>query len=112
MIGRGAGGRPWLVRAIDDALAGVGSGAREPDRAERLGVVLDHLSESLAFYGERLGLKVFRKHLGWYVERAPWPADAGARRAAKAELCRLESASAVADGLKALWANDCERLAA
>ena len=33
---------------------------------------------ALAFYGERLGLKIFRKHLGWYVERAPWPVDAGA----------------------------------
>ncbi len=110
MIGRGAYGRPWLARALDDGLDG--AAADEPARAERLAIVLDHLAETLAFYGERLGLRIFRKHLGWYVEKAPWPADPAMRREAKARLCRLETAGAVADGLTALWDADCERLAA
>jgi tRNA-dihydrouridine synthase B len=112
MIGRGAYGRPWLARALDEALAGGAEAAREPSAGDRLAIVLDHLAETLAFYGERLGLKIFRKHLGWYVERAPWPADAAVRREAKGRLCRLESAGAVADGLTALWHNEFERLAA
>ena len=33
--------------------------------------MLAHLARSLKFYGEALGLRVFRKHLGWYVENAP-----------------------------------------
>jgi tRNA-dihydrouridine synthase B len=112
MIGRGAYGRPWLGRALDDALASGAAVASEPAPDARLAIVLEHLDETLTFYGERLGLKIFRKHLGWYVERAPWPADAAVRREAKARLCRLENADAVADGLTSLWHNDFERLAA
>jgi tRNA-dihydrouridine synthase B len=112
MIGRGAYGRPWLARALDEALAGGGEVAAEPDAQARLAIVLDHFGETLAFYGERLGLKIFRKHLGWYVERAPWPADAATRRDAKARLCRLETAAAVEDGLNELWGNEIRKLAA
>ena len=102
MIGRGLYGRPWLAAAIEADLAGEPPPA-EPDTAERLAIVTGHLRESLAFYGDRLGLKIFRKHLGWYVERAPWPAGPEARRAAKAELCRLESEREIVAGLARLW---------
>jgi len=50
-----------------------------------------------------LGLKMFRKHLGWYIEQAPWPADAAERRTAKARLCRLETPEAVEVALTDLW---------
>ena len=109
MIGRGACGRPWLARQIDAALGG--SSAAEPAAEERLDIVLAHFDDALAFYGERLGLKVFRKHLGWYVEAAPWPADPAARRQAKGALCRLERPDEVRAGLKRLWGAE-ERLAA
>jgi nifR3 family TIM-barrel protein len=112
MVGRGAQGRPWLARALQDALEQGRDALVEPEADARLAVALDHLAETLNFYGERLGLRIFRKHLGWYVERAPWPADAAARREAKARLCRLDQAAAVADGLAALWGQARERLAA
>jgi tRNA-dihydrouridine synthase B len=102
MIGRGAYGRPWIAAAIDRALR-TGEAIEEPDLAERLGIALDHFHDSLRFYGDVLGLKVFRKHLGWYVENAPWPACADVRRAAKSRLCRLDSPVAVEEGLIALW---------
>jgi tRNA-dihydrouridine synthase B len=57
----------------------------------------------LEFYGEVLGLRMFRKHLGWYVEQAPWPADPGDRRTAKARLCRLERPEEVEEELAILW---------
>ena len=109
MIGRGAYGRPWLAGQIDQMLQG--RTTAEPDRQERLDIVLTHFGEALDFYGERLGLKIFRKHLGWYIEAAPWPADAAARRDAKSRLCRLDDPSEVRSGLRSLW-NDSERLAA
>jgi tRNA-dihydrouridine synthase B len=109
MIGRGGYGRPWLGAQIDAALQG--RDLPEPDAEQRLDIVLRHFGEALDFYGEKLGLKIFRKHLGWYVEAAPWPADAAVRREAKARLCRLESADAVRAGLNALWLSS-ERLAA
>jgi nifR3 family TIM-barrel protein len=102
MIGRGAYGRPWIARDIDRALDGL-PGYAELGPAERLAIVLEHLSESLMFYGDQLGLKIFRKHLGWYVEAAPWPADAATRRAAKARLCRMDSPKEVAADLGRLW---------
>ncbi|WP_396593277.1 tRNA dihydrouridine synthase DusB [Brevundimonas sp. R86498] len=102
MLGRGVYGRPWLAAHLDRALAH-GVVLEEPDRAERLEIVLEHMAGSLAFYGPGLGLKMFRKHLGWYVEQAPWPADPDARRTAKARLCRLDDPEQVAGALAALW---------
>jgi nifR3 family TIM-barrel protein len=101
MIGRALGGRPWLIEGLERALGG--APAAEPEADARLAIVLEHLADNLAFYGEGLGLKVFRKHLGWYVERAPWPACPDARRAAKARLCRLESAREIERELARLW---------
>lgn len=110
MIGRGGYGRPWVAAQIEAGLAG--HAFVEPDAADRLTLVLDHFRASLAFYGEGLGLKMFRKHLGSYIEAAPWPADAQDRRAAKARLCRLESAVEVEAALTNLWMPFAERLAA
>jgi tRNA-dihydrouridine synthase len=110
MIGRGVVGRPWIAREIAAGLAGQPDGA--PGRTERLTVVLDHFRESLAFYGERLGLRMFRKHLASYIEAAPWPAQAAERRAARARLCQLEAPGEVEAGLTALWSERNERLAA
>ena len=103
MIGRGAYGKPWIARAIDDALVS-GESVGEPNAEERLAIVLDHLSDSLAFYGEALGLRMFKKHLGWYVENAPRPVSAEERRAAKSLLCRVDCANDIESELARLWA--------
>ncbi|MFT4955853.1 MAG: tRNA-dihydrouridine synthase B [Brevundimonas sp.] len=103
MLGRGIYGRPWLAAHLDAALNG-DPAAAEPDAEARLAIVLDHFRQTLAFYGEGLGLKMFRKHLGWYIEQAPWPACPLERRQAKARLCRLESPEAVEAALSDLWA--------
>lgn len=104
MLGRGVYGRPWIAASIERALNDDAPLA-EPDRDARLAIVLDHFRDSLAFYGGgSLGLKMFRKHLGWYVEQAPWPACAQLRREAKARLCRLDDPLDVERGLSQLWA--------
>jgi tRNA-dihydrouridine synthase B len=110
MLGRGATGRPWLAAQIDAELSGQAFAA--PGRDARLAIVLDHLDESLRFYGDRLGLRVFRKHLAAYVEHAPWPVNSLDRRAARAALCRLEDARLVKETLTQLWSSSEERLAA
>ena len=79
MIGRGAYGRPWIAAALDRALY-TGDALSEPGIASRLGIVLEHFTDTLRFYGDALGLKIFRKHLGWYVEQALCPADPVLRR--------------------------------
>lgn len=105
MLGRGVYGRPWLAARLDAALRGAAI-ATEPARDERLKIVIEHLDASARFYGLPLGLKMFRKHLGWYVEQAPWPPDPAERRAAKARLCRLDTPEAVKTALAELWEGD------
>ncbi|HZZ32514.1 MAG TPA: tRNA dihydrouridine synthase DusB [Phenylobacterium sp.] len=110
MVGRGVYGRPWIAAQIEAELDG--RTFAEPDSETRLGIALDHFHDALLFYGERLGLRVFRKHLAAYIEQAPWPADAEARRAARSRLCRLEDAGEVERALTELWAQPGRRLAA
>jgi tRNA-dihydrouridine synthase B len=93
MIGRGVYGRPWIAGRSRPRCEG--RGFAEPEAEERLAIALTHFRRSLEFYGEPLGLKMFRKHLASYIEAAPWPETAEARRAARATLCRLEDPDAV-----------------
>jgi tRNA-dihydrouridine synthase B len=101
MIGRGAFGRPWIGRAID--LQGSGACTAEPSVSERLAIVLEHLEGSMRFHGEAHGIRVFKKHLGWYVEKSTEPCSVDERRAAKARICRLESAREIEATLTSLW---------
>ncbi|MDI1366210.1 MAG: tRNA dihydrouridine synthase DusB [bacterium] len=109
MIGRGVYGRPWIAKAIEAALEG--RTFIEPDPDERLAIALTHFRRSLNFYGEPLGLKMFRKHLASYIEAAPWPEAPEARRAARASLCRLDDPEQVERSLTRLWLED-RRIAA
>src|SRR5258706_10297278 len=59
MIGRGAYGRPWIAAALDRALYTEGE-QEEPSLAFRLGIALEHFTETLRFYGDALGVKIFR----------------------------------------------------
>jgi tRNA-dihydrouridine synthase B len=104
MIGRGAYGRPWIAGALDDALDG-NADCTEPGLSARLGIALQHFTDTLRFYGDALGLKIFRKHLGWYVEQALYPADPALRRAAKARLCQIDNARDVESDLVRFWSN-------
>jgi nifR3 family TIM-barrel protein len=110
MVGRGALGRPWIASAIESGLRG--ERFREPDAAARTAIVQDHLAASLAFYGQGLGVKMFRKHLAAYIEKAPWPECAQTRRLARSRLCRMETAREIIAALAQLWRPAVESLAA
>jgi tRNA-dihydrouridine synthase B len=110
MVGRGVYGRPWIAAQIEAELAGRDFEA--PGVTERLAIALDHFRDSLGFYGDRLGLKIFRKHLAAYIEQAPWPPEPEVRRSARAELCRLDDPPAVEAALTGLWTDPRWRLAA
>ncbi len=69
MIGRGALGRPWLIAQAGAELAGA-RGPESPRGAELLALISTHYEAILAFYGQNLGLRVARKHLGWYLDAA------------------------------------------
>ncbi len=74
MIGRNAQGRPWIFREIFSALNG-GDLFVEPSSEEVRDIMLAHLRDLHAFYGEEAGVRVARKHIDWYAKsRAPLPA--------------------------------------
>lgn len=70
MIGRACQGRPWLAGQLADALVG-----REPVATPTgdalAGLMRDHIERLMGFYGETLGLRVARKHVGWYLANRP-----------------------------------------
>ncbi|WP_243039031.1 tRNA dihydrouridine synthase DusB [Dyella sedimenti] len=70
MIGRGAQGRPWIFREIAHYLA-TGELLPEPAPDEVGAILLHHLEQLYAFYGEQQGVRIARKHLGWYAKDRP-----------------------------------------
>jgi tRNA-dihydrouridine synthase B len=67
MIGRGAHGRPWIFREISHYLS-TGELLPSPSPADVATILLGHLEHLYAFYGEQAGVRIARKHLGWYAK--------------------------------------------
>lgn len=66
MIGRAAQGRPWIFREIDHYLR-TGEYLPAPLVSEVAALMEEHLLAHYAFYGDYLGVRTARKHIGWYV---------------------------------------------
>ncbi|MBS1214708.1 MAG: dusB [Proteobacteria bacterium] len=75
MIGRAALGRPWLFTQVASHLGG-GPARDEPTAAERRELMLAHLHDLHVFYGGLPGVRIARKHIGWYAQH--WPGIAPA----------------------------------
>jgi tRNA-dihydrouridine synthase B len=84
MIGRAAQGRPWIFREIDHYLR-TGAYLPAPTVAEVRLLMREHLQAHYAFYGEYMGLRTARKHIGWYVR------DLSGGEAFRQRMNRLES---------------------
>jgi tRNA-dihydrouridine synthase B len=66
MVGRAAQGRPWIFREIDHFLR-TGSLLPSPMISEVRQLMAHHLRAHYAFYGDYLGVRTARKHIGWYA---------------------------------------------
>lgn len=89
MVGRGAQGNPWIFREINHYLRH-GEALPPPSDDERAGVLRDHLDALHEFYGEHMGVRIARKHVGWYLAGDVRLRDAQ-RRELKGHFNRLES---------------------
>jgi tRNA-dihydrouridine synthase B len=65
MIGRGSYGRPWIVAQANAHLRG--ENMPEPSLLQQRDIVLKHYEEMLSYYGIEAGIRIARKHLGWYA---------------------------------------------
>jgi tRNA-dihydrouridine synthase B len=70
MVGRAALGRPWQFRTINAFLT-EGLRLQDPEPTERCRVLIQHVQELHAFYGPVAGVRIARKHIGWYAKH--WP---------------------------------------
>jgi tRNA-dihydrouridine synthase B len=68
MIGRASHGAPWIFRAVNARLR---EGIAPPAllRVDVRDIILAHLDSLYSFYGEETGVRIARKHLGWYCEQ-------------------------------------------
>ena len=101
MIGRGAEGRPWRLAQISQAL--FGTPYQPPTAEEKLASILEQVSGSAALYGDKLGVRVVRKHVAAFVDA--WCEDYGLPPMAeeRVAMCRLESPGALRDALEAAF---------
>ena len=66
MIGRGALGRPWLLKQVMEGLQEGAVYTEMPSLQQQYEIIMRHFQATLDFYGEYHGLRVFRKHFCWY----------------------------------------------
>jgi len=74
MIGRGAYGRPWFIRQVIEFLR-TGTAPAAPSLAHQVAVIIEHLEAMLEHYGAQAGLRIARKHIGWYSKGLPQSAE-------------------------------------
>jgi tRNA-dihydrouridine synthase B len=70
MIGRAAQGNPWIFREVAHFLV-YGTELAPPLVSEVKKLLLEHLQDHYALYGEFIGVRSARKHIGWYVRSLP-----------------------------------------
>ncbi len=97
LIGRAAQGRPWIFREIAHYLA-TGELLPAPCLIEVERILLEHLAALHAFYGDEMGVRIARKHVGWYLATLP-----GAREF-RAKFNRLESTDAQCANVREFFA--------
>ena len=105
MIGRGCYGRPWFLRQVIHFLR-TGERLAEPSLSEQLVTLLEHYHDMLSHYGSEAGMRVARKHVGWYSKGL---AGSGEFRAA---INRIANPAAVIEAIRAFYCPLAERQAA
>jgi nifR3 family TIM-barrel protein len=99
MLGRGVTGRPWRLAEVSHALFGTPYEA--PSAEQRLASILAQVDGSVALYGEKLGVRVVRKHVAAFVDA--WCEDFGLAPMVETRvaLCRIDNEAALKEGLVA-----------
>ena len=96
MIGRGAYGKPWLLGQVIEFLR---TGVAPPDPPPGVigATVLGHFDEMLRYYGRDVGMRMARKHIGWYSKGLPGSAEF------RAKVFRVADAKTVRDMIRAFF---------
>lgn len=91
MIGRGACGRPWFLEQAIRFLA-TGERSVEPGPTVQRDTLLEHFEAMLLHYGRDVGVRMARKHIGWYAKGFPGAAEFRARAMTLSEPTAIRAA--------------------
>lgn len=105
MIGRGCYGRPWFLRQVMHYLR-TGERLPDPPLREQLDILLGHYEDMLHHYGVEPGMRVARKHIGWYSKGLPGSAEF------RAAINRIHDVAAAKELIRAFYLPLVERAAA
>lgn len=105
MIGRGTYGKPWLVGQVMQYLRN-GDRVAAPSLPEQMETVLEHYDDILTHYGVEGGVRIARKHLGWYTKGLHSSAEF------RNEVNKIEDPEAVKAALREFYLPLCEQMAA
>ena len=105
MIGRAACGRPWFLRQVIQYLK-TGEQLTDPSMETQMDIVLEHYRALLTHYGTLTGVRMARKHLGWYSKGLPGSAEF------RAGINRLDDPGAVMEKIRDFYSPLAERAAA
>lgn len=97
LIGRAAQGQPWIFREVLHYLE-TGEQALPPPLEEVEAILLEHLEQLHQFYGDPMGVRIARKHVGWYLQAH----DAG--KQFRKRFNTLECAKAQSDSIQQYFA--------
>ena len=105
MIGRGCYGKPWFVSQVIGYLK-TGETPKDPPLHMQLGIILEHYEAILEHYGTEAGVRIARKHIGWYSKGLP---DSGEFRNT---VNTLDDPAKVKDMIRSFYSPAIEREAA
>lgn len=109
MVGRGAYGAPWLLGRLATYFR-TGRDPGPPALEVQAKIATEHLDDMLILYGRANGLKIARKHIGWYLESSGQPSIA--TKTWRRQLCQDEDPDRVKRGLGEFYARATEAVAA
>jgi tRNA-dihydrouridine synthase B len=98
MIGRGACGRPWFPNQVSHFLK-TGERLPDPSAEEQMATVLEHYDAMLTHYGTENGVRMARKHLGWYARGFPGAAEFRGR------VVTLPDPNQVREAIRSAWSS-------
>lgn len=98
MVGRAAIGRPWLPAKIAVELNG--GTFQMPGLLQRFNSLRDQIEDAVELYGERVGVRVCRKHVSAGIAAAPMQISKQTRRALQSRLCQINQADKLIEDLR------------
>ena len=96
MVGRGAYGKPWFLKQVIHFLK-TGERLPDPSLAQQREILLGHYDDMMSHYGVSAGVRVARKHLGWYARGFPGAAEFRNR------VMKLTDPAAVHEAVRDAW---------